>query len=332
MYDTFLGTESGVYRMSGTELQSLGLAGHRISAIHAWSGVDADVVLAGTYGEGLFRSVDGGMTWEPVDAGLTAPAFRTIVPDPLDPDALLAGTEPARLFRSRDAGLTWTELEGIARLSGSDAWYLPYSPRAGAVRNVYAPGDGSRLLASIEVGGLLDSPDGGETWSIGPVIEDDDIHHITGDPADPSILYASLGYAALKREGDRGDYRLGGIGRSRDGGRTWEKVERDYTRATLVPRATPTLLLAGPAPHVGRQGRIVVSSDGGDSWQPASDGIDVPMEDMVELFVEAPDDTVWAICSGGRLLRATPGEWRWESLVPPGAPLSVESVAFVRRS
>ena len=73
------------------------------------------------------------------------------------------------------------------------------------------------------------------------------------------------------------------------------------------------------------------SSDGGDSWQAASDGIDVPMEDMVELFVEAPDDTIWAICSGGRLLRATPGEWRWTAVVPAALSLEVESVAFMSR-
>ncbi len=331
MYDTYLGTTNGVYRMTGSELQALGLDDHRVSAIHAWREGGSDIVLAGTYGEGLYRSADGGMTWEPVEAGPTAPAFRTIVPDPLDAAAILAGTEPARLFRSRDGGLTWNELRAIAELPPSGEWYLPYSPRAGAVRNVYAPGDGRRLLASVEVGGLLDSPDGGETWSIAPVIQDDDIHHITGHPADPSLLYASLGYAALKRDGDRGDYRLGGIGRSRDGGKTWEKVEDDYTRVTLVPRATPSLLLAGPAPNVGRNGRIVVSSDGGDTWEPASDGIEVPMEDMVERFIEAPDDTVWAICSGGRLLRARPGEWHWESLIPPAAPLDVESVVFVSR-
>ena len=331
MYDTYLGTSSGIHRISGDGIHPLGLTGHRVSAVHAWRFGNDDSVLAGTYGDGLFRSVDSGVTWTRIEAGLTAPAFRTIVPDPLNPEAILAGAEPARLFRSIDRGETWSELDAIGRLPASSDWFLPYSPRAGALRNVYAPGRSRRLLASVEVGGLLDSPDGGATWSIAPVIQDDDIHHITGHPDDPALLYAALGYAALKRDGDRGDYHLGGVGRSRDGGATWEKVETDYTRATLIPRAAPSLLLAGPAPRVGRQGRIVVSSDGGDSWQAASDGIDVPMEDMVELFVEAPDDTVWAICSGGRLLRATPGEWRWTAVVPAALSLEVESVAFVSR-
>jgi hypothetical protein len=88
------------------------------------------------------------------------------------------------------------------------------------------------------------------------------------------------------------------------------------------------VLLAGPAPRVGRGGRIVVSADGGDSWEPAADGIDVPMPDMVELFAAAPDGGVWAICSGGRLLRAAPDDWFWSSALPPDADVRVRSLAF----
>jgi hypothetical protein len=52
------------------------------------------------------------------------------------------------------------------------------------------------------------------------------------------------------------------------------------------------------------------------------------MPDMVELFVAAPDGTVWAICSGGRLLHAAPDDWSWSSALPAGADVSVKSVAF----
>jgi hypothetical protein len=71
-----------------------------------------------------------------------------------------------------------------------------------------------------------------------------------------------------------------------------------------------------------------VSSDDGDTWEPAHHGIAVPMPDMVELFVAAPDGTVCAICSGGRLLRAAPDDWSWSSALPPDAAISIKSVAF----
>jgi photosystem II stability/assembly factor-like uncharacterized protein len=305
----FLGTTSGVHRLQDGALEPLGLDGHSVTALHASDGV----LLAGTYGDGLFRSADGGRTWERVDAGLTASTFRFVSPE-------LAGTEPARVYRSADGGESWKELEGITLIPGHEHWYLPYSPRAGAARNAYVSGD--RGLVAAEVAGLLRSDDGGDTWVCEPVAGDEDVHHVTGHPDDPELVYVSLGTASLTQRGGQ----HGGIARSGDGGRTWEKVETDYTRATIVPPTRPDLLLAGPALHVGRGGRIVVSADGGDTWEPAGHGIDVPMPDMVELFVAAPDDTIWAICSGGRLLRAAPNDWHWSST--PEVAVSVKSIAF----
>jgi photosystem II stability/assembly factor-like uncharacterized protein len=333
MFETYVGTNRGVHRLGDSGPEPLGLASEEIRAVHAWGGDGRTALLAGSYGNGLHRSADGGRTWSRVDEGLTATAFRCIGPDPLDPDAIVAGTEPARIFRSRDGGRTWRELEGIRRIEGHEKWFLPYSPRAGAVRNVWAPpGSRGRLFASVEVGGLLRSEDGGESWSCQPVIEDEDIHHVTGHPQEPDLLYASLGYASLSHRWrtDR-EHEFGGVARSLDGGESWQKLETDYTRATIVPRARPDLVLAGPAPHVGREGRIVVSSDRGQSWQAASQGVETPMPDMVELFVEAPDGTVWAVCSGGRLLCASPGEWSWRPGVPLEAELHVHAVAFAPR-
>jgi photosystem II stability/assembly factor-like uncharacterized protein len=311
MVDAFLGTTSGVFRLHAGALEASGLDRRSVTALHA----SDDTLLAGTYGDGLFRSADGGRSWERIDAGLSASTFRFLTAD-------LAGTEPARVYRSSDGGRSWEEVEGITRIPGHEQWFLPYSPRAGAARNAYARGD--RLLVAAEVAGLLRSDDGGRIWVCEPVAGDEDVHHVAGHPDDPDLVYASLGSAWLTRR----DGQHGGIARSRDGGRTWEKVETNYTRATIIPPARPELVLAGPALRAGRGGRIVVSSDGGDTWEPAHHGIAVPMPDMVELFVAAPDGTLCAICSGGRLLWAAPDDWSWSSPLPPDAPISIKSVAF----
>jgi photosystem II stability/assembly factor-like uncharacterized protein len=314
--DVWIGTRGdGVQRLRAGALEPRGPAGEDITALYARD----DVLLAGSYGNGLFRSDDGGESWLRVDAGLTAPALRCFAEEP--GGGLLAGTEPARMFRSDDRGASWSELDGVTRIEGHERWFLPYSPRAGAVRNIHAtPG---RLLASVEVGGLLRSEDGGATWTCEPIIAAEDIHVITGHPDDPDRLFAALGTASVTR---RGGGRLGGVARSRDGGASWEKVENEYTRAVIVPPARPDLLLAAPALRVGASGRIVVSPDQGDTWEPASAGVEVPMPDMVERFVAAPGGDVWAICSRGRLLRATPGEWSWDSVLPDR--LQARSVAF----
>jgi photosystem II stability/assembly factor-like uncharacterized protein len=332
MFDTWIGTKSGIQRLRDGALEPLGLDGEHISAVHAWRDGTTTAVLAGSYGNGLFRSTDDGGSWARVDAGLTAPALRCIGPDPAQRGGILAGTEPARIFRSADGGAGWEELDGVTRIAGHEQWFLPYSPRAGAVRNVYGPpGRAERLLASVEVGGLLASDDAGASWTCSPIAGDEDIHLVTGHPQDADLLYAALGSAWLTQRPSTGE-RRGGVARSHDGGASWEKVETDYTRAVIVPPARLELLLAGPALKVGAGGRIVVSPDGGDTWEPAGAGIETPMPDMVERFAAAPDGSVWALCSGGRLLRATPDTWTWQSALPPGAELQARSIAFVQEA
>jgi photosystem II stability/assembly factor-like uncharacterized protein len=337
MFRTYLGTQSGVYRLEGERLIPLGLEEHTFWAIHTFSapqdaGPETDTVLAGSYGQGIFRSTDGGASWMDANQGLTATALRTLFADAAQNDALLCGTEPGRGFRSTDRGQSWQELTGIAALPNSAEWYLPYSPRAGALRNFYAPpGHPDQLFASIEVGGLLRSTDRGATWTMLDTF-DDDIHHVTGHPERPDELWLALGWAALKNRSAADRSQLGGVARSDDGGQTWtELIERDYTRAVIVPPTQPNLVLAAPAKAVGRQGRIVVSSDGGQSWEAAGYGIEEPMADIVELFVAAPDGSIWAICAEGRLLCAEVGEWRWcEALAPAdAAAIRVRSVSFV---
>jgi hypothetical protein len=78
-----------------------------------------------------------------------------------------------------------------------------------------------------------------------------------------------------------------------------------------------------------RGGRIEVSTDGGESWEPATEGIETPMPDMVERFVPAPDGTIHAVCSGGRLLRSEAGPRRRSSALPAGVPDDVVSVSFL---
>lgn len=331
-FHTYIGSHAGVFRLDGDSLEHLGLDGQRVSAIHARSDSNGnDIILAGTYGEGMFRSTDSGETWEPANAGLTASAFRTIQDDPTTPGAIICGTEPARAFRSTDGGASWTGLDGIKEIDAVPDWYLPYSPRAGALRNLYSPpGQPEYLLGAVEVGGLLKSHDGGGTWSVTDIVSDDDIHFVTGHPGQPDVIFTALGWASLNHDRRREDEpQLGGVARSDDGGQSWRKFHTDYTRAVIVPPANDSLLLSAPAKRVGHQGRIEVSSDGGESWEAADAGLESPMEDMVELFVAAPDDTVWAVCSGGRLLISEPGPWAWRSAVPEAASLRAEAVSFV---
>src|SRR5579859_5630178 len=69
MFDTYIGTTSGVYHLHDGAVEPLGLASERVWAIHAWRDDGALTILAGSYGNGLYRGEDGG-TWSPANAGL----------------------------------------------------------------------------------------------------------------------------------------------------------------------------------------------------------------------------------------------------------------------
>ncbi len=335
----YLGTRGGVWRFDTDtrECVHLGLEQHRVWAIHAWSDNDGNHrILAGSYGAGIFRSADSGTNWERANIGLTANALRTLQPDPTKPGAILAGTEPARGFRSIDGGLSWREFESIAEIEGVDEWFLPYSPRSGAIRNFVATRNGE-LFASIEVGGLLHSPDGGERWSLirvdpGPRVHDD-IHQVIVDPDDERRLFVAMGGALVDRT--HGQWpteprQIGGVAVSEDSGANWNKLRPDYTRAILIPQSSTDWLIAAPAQRTNQGGWIVGSTDRGASWEPIDAGIETPMGDMVERFEEAPDGSVWALCSGGRVFSTKPGVWNWSNPIRDAASnLIVESVAFV---
>ncbi|MEX2425850.1 MAG: sialidase family protein [Thermomicrobiaceae bacterium] len=331
MTSAFLGTSSGVSYLTNGTTEHVGLGSERISAIHAVElGGGKTRILAGTYENGLFTSDDEGRSWNEGPDGFWAFCVRWLGDDPLKPGDILAGTEPGRIFRSDDRGLSWNELDGIREIEGHENWYLPYSPRAGAVRNIYSPAGSNRYLASVEVGGLLESDDGGKSWTCRHVGVDSDIHYVTGHPNDGSVLFAALGYAGIDHTpNEDGPEHRGGLARSTDSGQTWTKLFGDYTRGVIIPPTRTDIVIAGPSPDVGRNGRIEVSRDGGDSWEDASAGIDTPMPDMIEVFVPAPDGSIWAICSGGRLLSANPDELVWRDVLNEADSVRVQSVAYV---
>lgn len=125
---------------------SHGLEGQRVTCITA----HGDVVHAGTR-EGVFRSLDGGQSWQPTNEGLTVRYIRWLAHHPGDPAVLLVGTEPATIHVSRDGGETWRECPEVADMRDEGGWYLPYSPAAGCVRGFAFYG--ARVYAAVEQGG-----------------------------------------------------------------------------------------------------------------------------------------------------------------------------------
>ncbi len=308
--DLIVATSRGVYvctHLAGgwSSPATRGLEGQSVTSVIAREGV----ILAGTR-DGVFRSDDLGRTWREASAGLTDRHVRWMAYHPDIPDFEFAGTEPAGIFVSRDGAERWRACPEVEALRQAHRWYLPYSSAAGCVRGFAI--HGRFAYAAVEVGGVLRSEDSGETWELAggspgvfsrtlAASVHPDVHSILVHPSSPDLVYAPTG---------------GGFYRSSDGGQSWALRYNSYCRAAWVDPADPDHILLGPADDVDRNGRIEETRDGGLSWQPAGQGLDVPWRrHMVERFYQSGPELL-AVLSNGELLSAPLASLAWRPILP----------------
>jgi len=275
-----LSVGDGMYRSAdgGRTWTHLGLDDSEQIAALAVDPRDARRVFAAVLGHpygpnaerGIYRSLDGGVTWQKVlykdpDTGGSAVAI-----DPRNPDVLYAALWQSRLgpwedrdeydgtggglFKSTDGGMSWKRLTaGLPKeLSQINIAVAPSAPeRLYAVVGTNEPGDYSSAAGL----GIFRSDDAGASWrriTTDPRpalrIGGGDLPVLRVDPADADILF-SASLVTMK---------------SIDGGRTWEPLRGapggdDYQNLWINPRDPQIIAL------VGDQG-AVVTLNGGRTW------------------------------------------------------------------
>ncbi len=265
-----------------------------------------DTLYAGTTDEGIFKSEDGGSSWEKLP-GIEHPRVTAIAVSPAD-GAVYAGTEPSSLFVSRDGGESWRELEGMRNLPSAPTWSFPPRPWTSHVRAIalsYA--DPNLVVAGIELGGILRSTDGGETWQDQRPGAQPDCHSLSAHPEAPDLLYEAGG---------------GGFARSTDFGDCWEGadggMDLHYVWGLAADAEDPSLVYTSAASGPGRaHGRgysnaTIYRRSGNGRWQPV-------LESLAEFPYALCQDpeipgTLYAGLGDGTILRGTDAGAKWEEV------------------
>jgi photosystem II stability/assembly factor-like uncharacterized protein len=188
----------------------------------------------------IFKSTDGGITWNLSNNGIDAFEIYTVAVDPANSAHVFAGTVGEGLLDSTDAGNTWSSSSsGLASSTISSV--------------TTDSSDGSRVLAG-GYGGVFASTDGGSTWSFSSGgMMSTDVFAIGIDPADSSVIYA-------------GSYG-GGVFRSSDGGTSWVRASQGMANTNVLS------LLIDPANpqhiYAGTEGGVFQTTDGAATWTAA---------------------------------------------------------------
>jgi photosystem II stability/assembly factor-like uncharacterized protein len=209
---------------------------------------EADMRSDISYGDGMYRSADGGRSWQSIGLRDTRQIARIVV-DPHDPDTLLVaalghgfGPNAQRgVFRSTDGGKSWRQV--LRRDDDTGAIDLaadPADPRVvyAALWNVHRPPWSVYAPLGGPGGGLFKSTDGGATW-----------HELSGHglPAGP---FGRIGLAVTGAAGEN----------ALDAGAPARSGRAEAGSAVAAGRVYALI----DDPH---QPGMYVSDDGGGSWQ-----------------------------------------------------------------
>src|SRR4051812_8655706 len=261
---------------------------------------------------GVYRTTDGGRTWQKVLFVSPDLGAIDLVRQPSDPRVVYAALWSARrtpwsryppvtaagggIYVSTDAGATWKPLNGTG---------LP-APTAGRIGLAVGYGDrGSRLYALVDGprAGLYRSDDGGRTWA--PAGTDPRITsrgwyfgEVIVDPRNADVVYVPNV----------------GLNRSEDGGRTWTPIKGapggdDYHALWIDPN-DPRRMISGVD-----QG-ATISVDGGATWsswynQPTAQFYHLTTDNAFpyQIYGAQQDSGTVGVRSRGNYGAITPSDW-----------------------
>jgi photosystem II stability/assembly factor-like uncharacterized protein len=256
---------------------------------------DHNTVFVCSWGNGVLRSTDAGVTWEPANSGIHGQYAENIVVDTIS-GTLYLGMLFDGIYRSTNNGGSWEKI----------SYNISQGSCGSLALNCRSPDS----IYVISGNGVYFSDDGTQTWgfsSIDPPISYGSVTAIILDPEEPDNIYAGYGASWA---GDRG-----GTARSTDGGSSWS-----YSYSGLpfevIPYAigisrienSPTWLFMAT-------NRGVYQSDNlGDNWILVQGGLPGQFYCPVLVICPADNNTVIAATYNRTLFKTTDRGISWNEI------------------
>ncbi|MDX1645129.1 MAG: glycosyl hydrolase, partial [Thermoanaerobaculia bacterium] len=318
----------------GLEARAIGPAtmSGRIAALDV-VGEDPLTLYVGSASGGLWKSVDGGITYEPIFDDHTQ-SIGAVKIDPNDPEVVWVGTGEGwtrnstsvgdGVYKSTDGGKNWkhlglTDSERITRIA--------IDPADSDTVFVCATG---HLWDANEERGVYRTRDGGESWeAVLQVDEDTGCSDLSIDPQNGDILYAGMWQfrrsASFFRSGGPGS----GLYRSTDGGDSWEELtnglpegEKGRIAVAVAPSRPSVVYAVVEAEKTG----LYRSDDLGNSWKLTSTEFNIQARPFYFAYVVVdPTDYRRVYKPGFSLTNSSDGGESFTSMFTSGLGGSVHS-------
>lgn len=273
-----------------------------------WVGTgEANSRQSSTWGDGVYRSLDGGSTW--THMGLKdSQAIGRIVIHPTMPSVVFVAAlghlwgpnEERGLFRTKDAGKTWQKVLGIDNNTGVVDVALDADGRTLYAASYQRQRRGFGFVGSGPGSALWRSLDGGDTWEklttglpSGPTGR----IGIAISPSQPSTVYAIV------------ENRQGGVYRSDDRGASWRRMNSlnprpmYYSNLRVDPKHPDHVWLVGSNLHE--------SIDGGKTFSTDSTGDRIHV-DHHALWIDPNDPKHMLLGNDGGLYFTYDGARTWD--------------------
>lgn len=270
----------------GLRFRFIGPLGNRVSSV---AGVPGDplVYYAGAASGGVFKTTDGGATWQPIFDKEPVSSVGSLAVAASDPNIVWAGTGETwirsnislgwGIYKSTDAGKTWERmgLEKTGRIGR-----IAINPDDPNIVFACAMGTGYGPQQSR---GIFRTTDGGRTWQrVLFVGEKTGCADFAMDPKNPRVLFAGMWQFVM----DTWHWQSGGPGsgifRSTDGGTTWARLsghglpEQEVGKIGLAIAPSDSqriyaIIETGTGEPFDEkptaEGELWRSDDGGESWR-----------------------------------------------------------------